>query len=111
MGTPSRHRRSVSERARFLPTRAPRTDDPTLPSFARHRRVRGAAAGVCPRRLPVGLGAGGRPGSSGSRYGPGGVWGIPCPDFSLESYDGGVIRLSEFRGKKDVILVFYRGYW
>ena len=37
--------------------------------------------------------------------------GSPAPDFSLESYDDGVITLSEFRGKKDVILVFYRGYW
>ena len=34
-----------------------------------------------------------------------------APDFSLESYDDGVITLSDFRGKKDVIMVFYRGYW
>lgn len=34
-----------------------------------------------------------------------------APDFALESYDGGVLTLSEFRGKKDVILVFYRGHW
>lgn len=34
-----------------------------------------------------------------------------APDFSLASYDDGVVTLSEFRGKKDVILVFYRGYW
>ena len=34
-----------------------------------------------------------------------------APDFALASYDGGVVRLSDFRGKKDVILVFYRGYW
>lgn len=37
--------------------------------------------------------------------------GDPAPDFSLASYDDGVVTLSEFRGKKDVILVFYRGYW
>ncbi len=34
-----------------------------------------------------------------------------APDFALDSYDAGVVTLSEFRGKKDVILVFYRGYW
>jgi len=37
--------------------------------------------------------------------------GDPAPDFSLVSYDAGVVTLSEFRGKKDVILVFYRGWW
>lgn len=34
-----------------------------------------------------------------------------APDFSLRSYPGPVVTLSDFRGKKDVILVFYRGYW
>jgi hypothetical protein len=34
-----------------------------------------------------------------------------APDFALASYNDGVVRLSEFRGEKDVILVFYRGYW
>ena len=34
-----------------------------------------------------------------------------APDFSLESYRGDVVRLSEFRGQKDVVLVFYRGHW
>ncbi len=34
-----------------------------------------------------------------------------APDFSLESLAGPVVTLSSFRGKKDVILVFYRGYW
>lgn len=37
--------------------------------------------------------------------------GDPAPDFSLESYDDGIITLSDFRGTKDVILVFYRGWW
>lgn len=37
--------------------------------------------------------------------------GEPPPDFSLESYEGGVVTLSDFRGEKDVILVFYRGHW
>ena len=34
-----------------------------------------------------------------------------APDFSLESYDDGVITLSSYRGQRDVILVFYRGWW
>ena len=37
--------------------------------------------------------------------------GALAPDFSLESYDDGVITLSSYRGEKDVILVFYRGWW
>ena len=37
--------------------------------------------------------------------------GQPAPDFSLENADGNVITLSDFRGKKTVVLVFYRGYW
>ena len=39
------------------------------------------------------------------------VIGQPAPDFSLENADGNVITLSDFRGKKTVVLVFYRGYW
>ena len=34
-----------------------------------------------------------------------------APDFSLESYAGPVVTLSDFRGEKDVVLVFYRGHW
>ena len=37
--------------------------------------------------------------------------GNPAPDFTLESKDGDLVTLSNFRGKKDVVLVFYRGYW
>ena len=37
--------------------------------------------------------------------------GDEAPDFSLASYDDGVITLSAYRGQKDVILVFYRGWW
>ena len=37
--------------------------------------------------------------------------GQPAPDFSLEDVDGRVLTLSDFRGKKSVVLVFYRGYW
>ena len=34
-----------------------------------------------------------------------------APDFSLESYAGPVVTLSDFRGEKNVVLVFYRGHW
>ena len=37
--------------------------------------------------------------------------GSVAPDFTLEAKDGGNITLSQFRGKKDVVLVFYRGHW
>lgn len=37
--------------------------------------------------------------------------GTAAPDFTLETKDGGTVTLSQFRGKKNVILVFYRGHW
>jgi cytochrome oxidase Cu insertion factor (SCO1/SenC/PrrC family) len=37
--------------------------------------------------------------------------GQPAPDFSLENIDGKPVSLSDFRGKKSVVLVFYRGQW
>ena len=37
--------------------------------------------------------------------------GTPAPDFSLETITGDTLTLSEFRGEKDVVLVFYRGHW
>ena len=37
--------------------------------------------------------------------------GDAAPDFTLENMDGNRISLSDFRGKKNVILVFYRGQW
>jgi len=33
--------------------------------------------------------------------------GLPAPEFSLQDQDGSTTRLSEFRGKKNVILYFY----
>jgi cytochrome oxidase Cu insertion factor (SCO1/SenC/PrrC family) len=37
--------------------------------------------------------------------------GQPAPDFTLEDSDGKNISLADYRGKKNVVLVFYRGYW
>ena len=37
--------------------------------------------------------------------------GAPAPDFTLQAKDGGTVTLSQFRGKKEVVLVFYRGHW
>ena len=37
--------------------------------------------------------------------------GQPAPDFTLEDVEGKAMTLSDFRGKKSVVLVFYRGYW
>jgi len=34
-----------------------------------------------------------------------------APDFSLASLGGPVVTLSDFRDQKNIILVFYRGYW
>lgn len=34
-----------------------------------------------------------------------------APDFTLENMDGKRISLSDYRGKRDVVLVFYRGHW
>ena len=37
--------------------------------------------------------------------------GQPAPDFTLEDMDGKTISLSDYRGKKNLVLVFYRGHW
>jgi peroxiredoxin len=34
-----------------------------------------------------------------------------APDFALRSLAGPVVALTDYRGKKNIILVFYRGYW
>ena len=39
------------------------------------------------------------------------VVGQPAPDFALPDAAGQTVRLSDFRGQKPVVLVFYRGYW
>ena len=33
-----------------------------------------------------------------------------APQFELEDFKGEVIRLSDFKGKKNVLLVFNRGF-
>ena len=37
--------------------------------------------------------------------------GDASPDFTLENMDGKKITLSDLRGQKNVVLVFYRGHW
>ena len=37
--------------------------------------------------------------------------GDSSPDFSLESIDRSLIKLSSFQNRKNVVLIFYRGYW
>ena len=37
--------------------------------------------------------------------------GQAAPDFTLEDVDGKAVTLADFRSKKTVVLVFYRGYW
>lgn len=34
-----------------------------------------------------------------------------APDFTLEALSGPPVTLSEFRGRQNIILVFYRGHW
>ena len=33
-----------------------------------------------------------------------------APDFALEDFQGQMVRLSDFRGKMNVLLVFNRGF-
>jgi hypothetical protein len=34
----------------------------------------------------------------------------PAPDFALETFQGETVRLSDFKGKANVLLVFNRGF-
>jgi len=34
----------------------------------------------------------------------------PAPDFTLPDFNGDVVSLSEFNGKKNIVLVFNRGF-
>jgi peroxiredoxin len=38
-------------------------------------------------------------------------YGQPAPDFALPSTDGRTVTLAEFRGRADVVLVFYCYDW
>ena len=37
--------------------------------------------------------------------------GEPAPDFALPDAAGRLVSLADYRGRKPVVLVFYRGYW
>ena len=39
------------------------------------------------------------------------VVGQSAPDFTLPDAAGRAVRLSDYRGRQPVVLVFYRGYW
>ena len=41
------------------------------------------------------------------RIGPG----TEAPEFNLESVEKTLVKLSSYRNRKNVILIFYRGYW
>jgi peroxiredoxin len=34
----------------------------------------------------------------------------PAPDFTLEDYEGNAVSLANYKGKKNVLLVFNRGF-
>ncbi len=34
----------------------------------------------------------------------------PAPDFALENWQGQTVRLSDYREKKHVVLIFNRGF-
>jgi peroxiredoxin len=38
------------------------------------------------------------------------VPGEPAPDFELTDVEGKLIRLSDFRGRKPIVLAFLRGF-
>lgn len=37
--------------------------------------------------------------------------GTEAPLFALESFNGETVALADYRGEKNVVLVFYRGHW
>lgn len=34
----------------------------------------------------------------------------PAPEFKLADFNGNIVKLADFRGQKNVILVFNRGF-
>jgi len=60
------------------------------------------------RPVPLGPKDGaGLPPTDTARVAPG----APAPDFTLMSRALAPVTLSSFRGRKNVVLVFYRGHW
>lgn len=69
----------------------------------RRRRIRRATIGLL---LAVLVGGGGYYAWS-VRNAP--LEGSPAPDFALQDHGDSTVRLSDFRGKQEVILLFYMG--
>ena len=69
------------------------------------RETAPAAASVPNSPLPTPTPEEEEPSPAGARPGPG----DPAPDFSLEDDQRGLISLSDYQGRSNVVLVFYRG--
>ena len=65
-----------------------------------------AAAALMPPQLPAADQAG-----AGEKRGVSVKTGDVAPDFTLPDQDGRSHNLSAERGRRPVVLVFYRGYW
>ncbi len=86
------------------------------------RRGRVGRGALAPMRVVVALAAGAAP-AAGRQLGPVDGRDLPpsevervavgtvAPDFALATLGGDTLTLSGLRGRKDVILVFYRGWW
>jgi peroxiredoxin len=37
--------------------------------------------------------------------------GQPAPDFQLKSHDGRIVRLSDYRGRRNVVIAFFPLAW
>lgn len=82
----------------------------TLPRFIAAAAVAVCLAGSARAQVPAKLGpvdGTGLPPLDTGRV----AVGTMAPDFTLEAKDSGTVTLSQFRGKKIVVLVFYRGHW
>lgn len=96
---------------------------PMEPTRLRHRHRSRSLNRILGLALPAALAVACAPEAPGVTLGPVDGRDLPAvdtgrvaegdmaPDFSLASHDDGVLTLSDYRGAKDVILVFYRGHW